>query len=137
MVGQPDKDPITTHVLDTITGLHAKGIYVELALELPPQLDPMAMRVPHFFAKTNADGRVLKWTETSTMGVEEAMDQYGGKLKWRLSFSVEEYYGEEKTFYPKVDLEFYTQPKSEGGSRPHLHVPLLLGPWSYTTYRGS
>ena len=81
MVGQPDKDPITTHVLDTITGLPAEGIYVELALELPPQLDPMAMRVPHFFAKTNADGRILKWTETSTMGVEEAMDQFGGKTQ--------------------------------------------------------
>ncbi len=136
MAAHAEKDPITTHVLDTTTGLPAKGLNVSLTL-LEPLLDPSSTDKVDFFAETNADGRILKWKDRTGMSVDQVLDTFEGKMVWRLSYRVEEYYGEGKTFYPQVDLEFYTQPKSETGSSPPLHVPLLLGPWSYTTYRGS
>lgn len=137
MAAHVDKDPITTHVLDTTTGLPAKGLNVSLTL-VEPLLDPTSNDKVDFFAETNADGRILKWKDRTGMSLDQVLAAFEGKMVWRLSYRVEEYYGEGKTFYPQVDLEFYTQPGgSEAGSRPHLHVPLLLGPWSYTTYRGS
>ena len=51
-----------------------------------------------------------------------------GTLKW----IAEEYFGKGKTFYPEVELKFAAKKTEE-----HYHVPLLLGPWSFTTYRGS
>ena len=136
MTAQVEKDPITTHVLDTMSGLPAKGIKVSLVL-LEPLLDPMSNDKVDFFAETNSDGRITKWKDRTGMSVDQVLDTFEGKMVWRLSYRVEEYYGEGKTFFPQVDLQFYTLPKSEIGTRPHLHVPLLLGPWSYTTYRGS
>ena len=136
MATHAEKDPITTHVLDTMSGLPAKGLNVSLTL-LEPLLDPMSNDKVDFVAETNADGRIMKWKDRTGMSVDQVLDTLEGKMVWRLSYRVEEYYGEGKTFYPQVDLEFYTQPRSEAGARPHLHVPLLLGPWSYTTYRGS
>jgi 5-hydroxyisourate hydrolase len=55
----------------------------------------------------------------------------GENMIWSLRFQTGEYYGEGKTFWPEVELKFWVK---EG---EHYHVPLLLGPWSYTTYRGS
>ena len=136
MAAHIDKDPITTHVLDTTTGLPAKGLHVSLTL-LEPLLDPSSNDRVDFVAETNADGRILKWKDRTGMSVAQVQDTFEGRMVWQLSYRVEEYYGEGNTFYPQVDLEFYTQPRSEAGSRSHLHVPLLLGPWSYTTYRGS
>lgn len=43
-----------------------------------------------------------------------------------------------ESFWPEVEVKFVVQGRGEGeeGWR-HYHVPVLLGPWSYTTYRGS
>jgi 5-hydroxyisourate hydrolase len=50
----------------------------------------------------------------------------------RLTFDVAEYFGERDAFYPEVTVTFVVAPGED-----HYHVPLLLGPFGYTTYRGS
>ena len=54
------------------------------------------------------------------------------QLVWKIVFESGDYFGNENTFYPMVTLNFHTKQHED-----HYHVPLLLGPWSYTTYRGS
>lgn len=46
--------------------------------------------------------------------------------------------GVKKPFFPEVEIRFMTEGFAEdGGEGKHWHVPLLAGPFSYTTYRGS
>lgn len=54
-----------------------------------------------------------------------------GSSLWKLEFNTGAYYGVDKVFFPLVELNFLV---NEG---QHFHVPLLLGPYSFTTYRGS
>lgn len=54
-----------------------------------------------------------------------------GSSTWKLKFDTGAYYGVDRTFFPTVELTFLVK---EG---EHFHVPLLLGPYSFTTYRGS
>jgi 5-hydroxyisourate hydrolase len=67
-----------------------------------------------------------------------ALDQ---DLKWVARFDVEDYFKKAgvKPFFPEVEIRFLTTGfgPSGGEERGHWHVPLLLGPYSYTTYRGS
>ena len=109
-----------------------------------------------FCASTNADGRVTTWSSTqgpsgsegafvqerggvpATLnymirhyGAEGATGLPAGKSTWKLNFDTGSYYGLEHTFFPMVELSFLVK---EG---EHFHVPLLLGPYSFTTYRGS
>ncbi|CAE6410935.1 unnamed protein product [Rhizoctonia solani] len=53
---------------------------------------------------------------------------------YRMIFNTGEYFEKDKrdTFYPIVEITFHLAKPDE-----HYHVPLLLSPWSYTTYRGS
>lgn len=55
------------------------------------------------------------------------------KAAWSLRFSIGAWYEERKIecFWPEIEVKFYV----EHGRR--YHVPLLVGPWTYTTYRGS
>lgn len=55
----------------------------------------------------------------------------GATSRWTLRFDTGAYFGEENTFFPEVTVVF-TVKKGE-----HYHVPVLLSPYSYTTYRGS
>lgn len=120
------RDPITCHVLDTVAGRPAANIAVSLKCTSNNTV---------FTATTNSDGRVANWTSASGTKVEEvlsvAVESSGGVSTWKLSFETGAYYGEGKTFWPVVDLSFFVK---EG---EHYHVPLLLGPYSFTTYRGS
>ena len=144
----PPRDPITCHVLDTTTGRPAPSINVKLTcLSIPDII---------FCASTNADGRVTTWSSTqgpsgsegafvqerggvpATLnymirhyGAEGATGLPAGKSTWKLNFDTGSYYGLEHTFFPMVELSFLVK---EG---EHFHVPLLLGPYSFTTYRGS
>jgi hydroxyisourate hydrolase len=108
---------LTTHVLDTARGKPAQGILVGLfAVE--------AGRRRHIAtALTNADGR----TE-APLGTGLAPGTY------ELLFSVREYFAvdEVAAFYEEIPIRFHI-----AGSTGHYHVPLLLSPWSYSTYRGS
>jgi 5-hydroxyisourate hydrolase len=124
---------ITCHVLDTTTGRPGAGIKVTLKL-----LSPQKASTGHWAATTNDDGRVPSWTSSASSEINEVVAQVKGSLKegeqmvWSLNFETEAYYGKGKTFWPEVELRFAAKVDEE-----HYHVPLLLGPWSFTTYRGS
>jgi len=122
--------PITCHVLDTTTGRPAAFVHVSLTL-----LRPLGPSAP-FTATTDSDGRVKEWEGQAGPSLDEiftnAHEHSGGQMVWALKFNTGEYFGEGKTFFPEVEIRFFVR-----GPQEHYHVPLLLGPWSYTTYRGS
>lgn len=110
---------ITTHVLDTMRGLPAVGVAVLLERAAEAGLEPVARGV------TDADGRVRGL-------VPEGESLAPGT--YRLSFDTGAYFtatgGE--GFFPEVSIVFILRE----GEGPY-HVPLLLSPYGYTTYRGS
>ncbi|KAH9844569.1 5-hydroxyisourate hydrolase [Teratosphaeria destructans] len=124
---------ITCHALDTTTGRPAAHIPVKLKL-----LSPAHITTAHWTAVTNADGRVPAWTSSADLNdvVAEVKDALGDgeedQMVWSLTFDTENYFGKGKTFWPEVELRFAAKKREA-----HYHVPLLLGPWSFTTYRGS
>ena len=109
---------ITTHVLDTARGRPAAGLVVRLELVSAASLKPVGQSV------TDADGR--------------ARDLGPAQLPpgtYRLVFGTGEYFaarGIEPAFFPEVSVTFLVD-----GAAPHYHVPLLLSPFAYSTYRGS
>jgi 2-oxo-4-hydroxy-4-carboxy-5-ureidoimidazoline decarboxylase len=115
---------LSTHVLDTHSGRPAAGIEVEL-IELA---DLGASRVITR-AVTNADGRT---DQPLVHGRPVPIGRY------ELMFDIGKYFGErgvpmsDPPFLDKIPLRFSVS-EPEG----HLHVPLLVTPWSYATYRGS
>ncbi|KAK5707479.1 hypothetical protein LTR97_000013 [Elasticomyces elasticus] len=126
-----DRPFITCHVLDTVSGKPGAGINVKLKL-----LSPSQATTAHWIAETNGDGRVPMWS--SSADINEVVSKVKSDMKvddqmvWSLTFETETYFGKGKTFWPEVELRFAAKKEEE-----HYHVPLLLGPWSYTTYRGS
>ena len=115
--------PLTTHVLDTARGRPAASLRVELF-----RLDSSGEgRNLLKEARTNADGR----TDAPLLGDDELA---GGV--YELVFAVGEYFAGEgipdPPFLGRVPVRFgIADPTS------HYHVPLLVSPWSYSTYRGS
>ncbi len=66
----------------------------------------------------------------------------GEDMKWVAKFDVLQYFKGKniKPFFPEVEIRFLTSgfgADANGEEKGHWHVPLLLGPYSYTTYRGS
>jgi 2-oxo-4-hydroxy-4-carboxy-5-ureidoimidazoline decarboxylase len=115
---------LSTHVLDTHSGKPAAGI----ALELVELSDLGASRVVTR-AVTNADGRT---DQPLIHGRPVPIGRY------ELVFSVGRYFAQRQV--PMADPPFLDQiPLRFSVSDPegHLHVPLLVTPWSYATYRGS
>lgn len=105
---------VTTHVLDTATGRPAAGIAVRLE-----QRD-IAGWCPVANGDTDAEGRVRALgPETLASGL------------YRLVFDTGGYLGPD-AFFPEVTIAFQV---TDGTS--HHHVPLLLSPYAYSTYRGS
>lgn len=142
---------ITCHVLDTVAGKPGPGIAVHLRLLSPFPSSTNSSPEPYLWtATTNSDGRVTGWEPTpssssssasrsnSTAELNAVVAQLKGEsseeeqMLFSLTFETEKYYGKGKTFWPQVELRFAAQ-----RGEAHYHVPLLLGPWSYTTYRGS
>ena len=111
--------PITTHVLDTAIGKPAAGVAVTLS-----QVHEDGSAVEVGSGVTNADGRIadLLAEGTSVSGT------------YRIEFATGEYFSAsgQEAFYPRVEVEFHVS--ANGG---HYHVPLLLSPFGYSTYRGS
>lgn len=101
---------ITTHVLDTSTGRPAADLPVELFRE------DAAVAVGH----TDGDGRWVALAGDDTVAGT-----------YRLVFATGAHYGG-CSFHPTVTVEFSVRDPAE-----HHHVPLLLSPYGYTTYRGS
>jgi 5-hydroxyisourate hydrolase len=109
---------ISCHVLDTALGCPARGLRVRLDV-----LEPAGEWRTLGSALTNEDGRAsgLGATEPSQPGT------------YRLTFDTRAYHeaSRQPVFFPWVELVFLT----EGAE--HYHVPLLLSPFGYSTYRGS
>jgi len=112
------KSPITTHVLDTSIGRPAKGVEVHLYFLDGEQSVEIAR------GATNDDGRITDLIEPGTLR----------RGDYRISFAVAPYFAQQSraAFYPRVDIQFTVAEPSE-----HYHVPLLLNPFGYSTYRGS
>ena len=112
---------LTTHVLDTAQGRPGAGIRLEL-FEVSDGRRLVAS------ARTNQDGRcdapLLQGDAFSTG-------------RWELVFHVGEYFAGAGVTLP--DPPFLDQVSIRFGiaADSHYHVPLLVSPWSYTTYRGS
>lgn len=115
---------VTTHVLDTALGRPAAGVPVRL--ESVP--DEGAGR-PAVIAEatTDDDGRVRE------LGPAQAPPG-----TYRLVFDVAAYAtaSGQSCFFPEVTIAFRLT-AAEDGNVPHHHVPLLLSPFAYSTYRGS
>lgn len=109
------KSPITTHVLDVSVGRPAAGIDVRLARFHDDEWRAIGHGV------TDADGRATQLLAPGSL--------HAGT--YRLTFAVGDYFAS-KTFYPHVDIVFVVEKADE-----HYHVPLLLSPYGYSTYRGS
>jgi 5-hydroxyisourate hydrolase len=115
------KSPVTSHVLDTSLGRPAADVRVELQ---------------HFqdggwvcvnTGATNSDGRVASHL------VPESVSFQAGT--YRMVFHTKDYFeatGVSEYFYPEVTIAFVVKDPTQ-----HYHVPLLINPFGYSTYRGS
>lgn len=110
--------PITTHVLDTAVGKPAAGIAVVLERQEKGAWQPVGN------GTTDADGRIR------TLMKEGALTAGF----YRLTFDAESYFKARKieAFYKQIPIQFQIE-----GTSQHYHVPLLLNPFGYSTYRGS
>lgn len=124
----PFSDVITTHVLDTSKGLPASGI--RIILQKNASENPSNMKWENVSETiTNVDGRGPGLAPYSLTG-ESPLD--AGVYK--LIFFTGQYFAENAiaTFYPQVEVIFILSDSST-----HYHVPLLISPFGYSTYRGS
>ena len=108
---------VTTHVLDTARGAPAVGVPVRLERVSGPGPEEIGR------ASTDADGRV------SDLGPQRLPAG-----TYRLVFDTAGYFARQRTagFFPEVAVTFTVD-----GEGQHYHVPLLLSPFGYATYRGS
>ncbi|RAL15841.1 hydroxyisourate hydrolase [Aspergillus homomorphus CBS 101889] len=140
------RDPITCHVLNTLTGTPAANLPVTLTL-LPSSTSAEQPTTTTFHATTNADGRVATWTPVtasqaqSVPGILAALPTPESKTNWALRFEVGPWYEAQnvESFWPEVEVKFTVKGRGREGQEGwrHYHVPVLLGPWNYSTYRGS
>jgi 5-hydroxyisourate hydrolase len=109
---------ITSHILDTSVGKPALGIPVMLEQKIANDWKKIAEGI------TNEDGRV-----TNLLDKEKILENG----IYRLVFETAAYFSNQnkKSFYPRITIEFEIFDSS------HYHVPLLLNPFGYSTYRGS
>lgn len=110
---------LTTHVLDTSAGRPAAGVAILLEASEAGDFRVLSR------GQTDADGRCTNLLPAAT---QLAAGVY------RLSFDSGAYFAARgvATFYPRVQVLFEVREPSE-----HYHVPLLLSPFGYSTYRGS
>ena len=109
---------ITTHILDTSAGLPAQGVAVSLFQQQDKDWTAIAS------GQTNKDGRIpdlLSPEEKLPTGI------------YKLRFDTQTYFdrNEISSFYPFVEVVFHIS------DQQHYHVPLLLNPFGYSTYRGT
>jgi 5-hydroxyisourate hydrolase len=102
---------ITTHVLDTSRGCPAAGVPVVLERAVDARWQPVGR------GTTDADGRA-----------RDLLSSAPEDGRYRLTFDTGAY----SRFYPEVTVTFVVE-----GGEDHYHVPLLLSPFGYSTYRGS
>lgn len=107
---------LSSHILDTVRGTPARGVAIRWERRQGDEWEKVAEAV------TDDDGRVAGWDAATTTGVH------------RLVFGSGDYFTAQGTnaFYPEVVVVFEVT-----DAAAHHHVPLLLSPFGYSTYRGS
>jgi 5-hydroxyisourate hydrolase len=101
---------ITTHILDTAAGRPAANVAVTL---------------------TDSNGKIVGRGTTDADG--RVRELVAGELpsgRYRITFAIGEYFAT-ASFYPEVSVDFVIE------TGQHYHVPLLISPFGYSTYRGS
>lgn len=113
------RSPITTHILDTSLGRPAAGVEVRLYFIAADAGDAELGR-----GVTDADGRLATLMAPGSLT----------RGTYRIAFETGAYFAaqERACFYPRVEITFTVTSETE-----HYHVPLLLNPYGYSTYRGS
>jgi 5-hydroxyisourate hydrolase len=109
---------LTTHILDTTKGKPAKGVTIILFRDQMDQWKEIAKGI------TNSDGRITDLLK------KDILLSHG---TYKIRFETKEYFDKQgiDTFYPYVEIVFDITAKE------HYHIPLLLNPYGYSTYRGS
>ncbi len=109
---------ITTHVLDTSRGCPASGVSVRLELKVGEGWQEVGR------GETDADGRARQLLSDRSLEAGT----------WRLTFDLGSWFAAQgiEAFYPEASIVFLVR-----DARQHHHVPLLLSPFGYSTYRGS
>ena len=110
---------ITTHILDISTGVPARGVAVTLERQTETNWEIVGK------GATDDDGRLRDLLAPDT-------DFSAGN--YRLTFDTGAYFQTQQIegFYPQVTIAFTVRDAAQ-----HYHVPLLLSPFGYSTYRGS
>ena len=113
------KSPITTHVLDTSIGKPAANV----AAVLDRVTETGTERIGQ--SATNADGRIA-----DLLGEDQPLD----RGRYRITFDTAAYFAARGVpcFFPEAAITFEVKDPSQ-----HHHVPLLLSPFGYSTYRGT
>jgi 5-hydroxyisourate hydrolase len=104
---------ISTHILDTTKGMAATGVIVILEQKNNESWKEIGTD------KTNTDGRIV-FNCPKELGI------------YRLTFKIEEYYQNEEHFFLNTPIIFQVK-----NTERKYHVPLLLNPYGYSTYRGT
>jgi 5-hydroxyisourate hydrolase len=109
---------ITTHVLDVAVGRPASGVAVRLDRQDPAGWVELAR------GETDTDGRLRSLLPDGSVAAGA----------YRLTFAVGDYFGRCRvaSFYSEIVVAFVVDDPHQ-----HYHVPLLLSPFGYSTYRGS
>lgn len=109
---------ITTHVLDTARGCPAAGVQVRLERQIDGAWSTVGA------GPTDDDGR-----NKGLLGGEALEVGH-----YRISFEIADYHAKAgvEGFFPRAAIEFMVR-----DAQAHYHVPLLLSPFGYSTYRGS
>ncbi|CAA9956421.1 5-hydroxyisourate hydrolase [Pyrenophora teres f. maculata] len=134
------KPPITCHILDTTLGRPAPSIPVTLTLHNPSSTTSTTTPLK-FTSTTNTDGRVTAWepaTPFSSLTLHDAYAAQEGDASFSLTFDTGAYFHQRgiAAFFPEVVVRFLVR-EAERKAGEHFHVPVLVGPFGYTTYRGS
>jgi 5-hydroxyisourate hydrolase len=109
---------LTTHILDTTKGKPAAGVNIVLFQQEKNAWKEITQGV------TNNDGRIPNLLQ------KDIVLELG---TYKLRFEVQEYFEQQsiQTFYPFAEITFLVT------TNEHYHIPLLLSPFGYSTYRGS
>ncbi len=115
------RSPITSHILDTARGRPATGVRLHLAQQ---SADGTWQTLAT--GTTDKDGRVADLLPADSLSTGT----------YQLTFETAAYFERLNvpSFYPFIQVAFVVE---EGQENEHYHVPLLLNPFGYSTYRGS
>lgn len=106
---------ITSHILDTAKGLPARAVPMFLYKKTDTDWQLLSQ------ATTDDDGRVNDWP---------GIDLLPKRGSYKIAFQLSHYFGE-NCFYPIAEITFQVNDER------HHHIPLLISPFGYSTYRGS